>query len=112
MASIEDLLQQVDRILELDPASAALEQEIARYASCFECWQEENQELLNGPGDAVQRELLERLQEKHNAVVDLALALKEEVGSEIRRLKAHGKGLLIYTDNMPKRISTMVPKKW
>ncbi len=54
---------------------------------------------------------LKHLQALHASVLEQARAMQGEASEKLRKLKFHGRGVLVYTDYLPKRISSMKPRK-
>lgn len=59
----------------------------------------------------VSEELLLSLDTKHRAIIERVQTWQSATSSDLRDLKLKGKGILAYTDILPKRIGRMAPKK-
>jgi hypothetical protein len=51
-------------------------------------------------------ELLKKLEARHGEVIALAEAAMDRTEADAKGLRRKGKGMVAYTDNLPKRIST------
>lgn len=81
---------------------------IAAYTEAFDRWYSAACPSIEA-GDAVPLgglALLRELEIRHAAVMDLAQEIMRRTDVELKGLRRKGKGIVAYTDTLPKRIST------
>lgn len=71
---------------------------IEAYSEAFSRWYAENP-------NPTESEQLERLSRHHTEILEKVAELRELTSIDLRNLKKKGKGILAYTDVLPKRIS-------
>lgn len=110
---LKDLIALADLIIagEADPEKAS--QQIVNYSGAFELWSEGQLDLFENhvSPEANVREDIEMLLAKHGQVIEKAQALLGKTASELKSLRARGKGVIKYLDHMPKRVSTIRGQK-
>jgi hypothetical protein len=67
--------------------------------------------LLESSNDRDLKAVGAEVAKQHSEVLRLAGELKESIAVSLRSLKRKGKGLIAYSDKLPKRISTIRPRK-
>lgn len=102
---LEEVIGLADRALSCDDQEQLVEQ-IQLYVDAFADWFDHNQDRISSADPAI-----EALQSKHAAVLARASALRGTFASEMRKVKVRGKGILAYTDIVPKRISSTKPRQ-
>lgn len=81
---------------------------IVAYTEAFDRWYSVATPSIEA-GDAAPLggiELLRQLETRHAAVMDLAQEIMRRTDAEVKGLRRKGKGMVAYTDTLPKRIST------
>ncbi len=79
---------------------------LEQYSEKFARWQQQI------PAEIEQNKaLLEKLQTLHSEILARAQTLKGGTAAQMRQLKKRGKGILAYTDVMPKRLGAIRPRK-
>ncbi|RIL11408.1 MAG: hypothetical protein DCC75_02355 [Proteobacteria bacterium] len=84
---------------------------ILRYCEEFDEWFAVSKPILSEVTDQGQISKLLLLQSKHHSLVDRVKELMRQTSSELSKLKTKGKAILTYTDFLPKRMSTIPPRK-
>ena len=102
---IEALIELANRAL--SPGSGASDVETASriecYSQAFAEWYKSYDK--SNSKDEMNSGLLQELSDKHRLVMDRARVVQESTSRDIRKLKLRGKGILAYTDMLPKRLS-------
>ena len=107
------IIQQGASVLELltDKDPAALDA-IDSYIESFTQWHAGwKARLSEHPADKELKAVGAEVAKQHSEVLRLAGELKESIAASLRSLKRKGKGLIAYSDKLPKRISTIRPRK-
>ena len=112
MVDIADLLKMAEDICSGGGGEDQLVDKIVHYTDLFEIWHEENKKVAGAEGAKADRAVLERLSRQHAAVLEKALGLRDNTSLRMRKLKTLVKGILAYTDVLPKKITTIKPRKW
>lgn len=102
---IKELVALADEVLArpvVDDASVEL---IERYSQTFGEWFSKNEKLIRENDPGLNRSDLEQLLSRHEAVVDMSEQLQAQYPEDLKKLRQRGKGLMAYTDMLPKRIS-------
>ena len=94
-----DLIAAAERIL-ASPESVELIPVITEYTEAFEQWYVE-WEKRPDKSKLPASDPIFTLQKKHEAVLNLAQALKGIVSDDLKRLKRKGKGIIAYADALP-----------
>ena len=100
---IPELLALADQVFE---ASSGVDQEIERiekYCRAFREWHAYAQQ--NQTGAEPLPEEIERLQERHTAVLERLERLRLDLSKEMGGFHKRAKGIMAYTDVLPKRVS-------
>lgn len=103
---LEKLIELADRALEANLRSSEAPELIEAYAEAFSKWESGHKKL--GSADEAR---LKELSAKHAALIGRLATMKEATAGDIRRLKLKGKGILAYTDILPKKISVTRKRK-
>jgi hypothetical protein len=85
-------------------------EKVAAYSAAFEAWGKENPDVLKGKVSA-EADSLRALAEVHAKIIDFAEEIKRQTGRELGEQRKKGKGIMAYTDILPKRISMSGTKK-
>lgn len=112
MTTTQDLLALAQEVL--DAATLPPDQfldRVAAYSDAFQKWNVDNQQALMGTATGAEAESLRSLAKLHAKIIDLAEALKDKTSHDLKHLKRKGKGIMAYTDILPKRISIWTRRK-
>lgn len=110
---LKPLLDLAGRIIAQEHPEADLLGLIEEYSARFTEWHESAEaggdlSLLEKSFGAANLKLLS---ERHRLVIAKVASLKEGTAEDLRNLKRRGKGIMAYTDTMPKRISLRKDRK-
>ncbi|MBN8547823.1 MAG: hypothetical protein J0M12_00760 [Deltaproteobacteria bacterium] len=110
--SLEELLRHAQQALDAigTPGDEFLEK-IAAYSAAFEAWASKNSEVLSGTRKPENEDTFRTLAAAHAKLMEHAEALKRKTGKDLSDLRKKGKGIMAYTDILPKRISISGTKK-
>ena len=86
-------------------------EKVAQYVSEFESWNLAHKSLLAGGASAQQIQEFKALAGVHAKVLDLAEKLKAQTRDSLKGLRKKGKGIMAYTDILPKSISMSGSRK-
>jgi|688.fasta_scaffold1022685_2 hypothetical protein len=99
----------LELLLEKDPAALdALDNYIESFTGWHAGWKSR---VSEHPSDKELKAVGAEVAKQHSEVLRLAGELKESISASLRSLKRKGKGLIAYSDTLPKRISTIRPRK-
>jgi hypothetical protein len=110
MGEVSGLISRAKAVLAATEEAEVL-RSIASYSDAFEQWGERNLGLGRAL-NAEEKPELQQLQALHAQVVARAEELKGQLSQHLRDLKKKGKGILVYTDILPKRLSSIRPRKF
>lgn len=99
------LIRLANAALEEGLSENQLESRLVEYANNFDAWFQSNQQALNGAATADQKAQFGQLGLLHVAIMDRALTLKKKAALDLRNLRKLGKGIMAYTDQLPKSVS-------
>jgi hypothetical protein len=108
MSEMAALIAKAEEILAADPASRELVVQVETYAELFEQWQFAVGDNLAASLASPEGTSLVRV---HAAVLARAKTVQGEVAIALKGLRKRGKGILAYTDSLPKSIATIKPRK-
>ena len=103
--SLGDLLTLGQNVTAGELLGDALVDAIIDYCSTFQSWYDE------ANLGAEDQDELARLEQIHSSVLSKAQMLQDEVSTGLRAVKTKGKGILAYTDNLPRKVSSVRAKK-
>jgi len=107
---VEDLIALADKVLSASGSTAETTELVADYTAAFSAWYETGPTKNIKPGAAEEGVLFE-LADKHEKVLALAKTILKGTSGELRAFKSRAKGLMVYADVLPKRVSTRRVKK-
>lgn len=84
---------------------------VAAYSTAFEAWRATNSDILKGEKPPQDEAEFRALAGAHAKLVDHLTALKARTGKDLGDLRKKGKGIMAYTDILPKRISISGTRK-
>jgi hypothetical protein len=108
--ALKELIVQADQILSSGQAPDIVNH-LEKYADSFSEWYGAYQKSLEQNKPLNTKEELEMLLTRHEKVMELSESLKESIPDEMAKLKNKGKGIMAYTDTLPKKISFTKPRK-
>ena len=110
--TLEELLRLAQETLNVPIASTTeFIEKIAQYSAAFAAWGAAHADILSGKQKPSDEKQFRLLAETHSKIIDRAEALKGETGKDLNQLRKKGKGIMAYTDILPKRISMSGTKK-
>ena len=101
---LDDLIKLADQALAAEPADPATVDLVSSYVEAFELWSVNFKNVADGITDL---ELGKQLQDKHAKIMRLVSKLSQGTAKDLRNLKVKAKGLLAYTDLLPKQIGAV-----
>jgi len=107
MTELKALICRGQDVLAADPTSGELLVKFDLYTELFEKWHAGVDDLAQALSLPEGVELLD----VHAAVLERAQEVQGEVAKALKGLRCRGKGILAYTDTLPKRIGTIRPLK-
>ena len=112
MKSTADLLALASEALAATelPADEFLNK-VAGYAEAFEIWKLGHSQELSGAIPEDGRAEFESLAELHAKIVDRVAELKSKTEQDLKHIRRKGKGIMAYTDTLPKRISISTKRR-
>ncbi|MEZ4754494.1 MAG: hypothetical protein R3A13_09345 [Bdellovibrionota bacterium] len=84
---------------------------IQSYFTAFTDWMENNEKSLDSASETLSVDKLNQLNNQHQAVLKKANKLKEQTKKDLIAQHAKGKGIMTYTDILPKRIRVTKQRK-
>lgn len=84
---------------------------LEKYAESFNAWYAAYEKSLAANQPINSKLELEQLLIKHEKVAEISESLKDSIPEEISKLKHKGRGIMAYTDLLPKKISFTKPTK-
>lgn len=81
------------------------------YAIEFGEWFAANEQLIAAGSGSLDRDRLRELAEKHEAVLHKTELMQKSFPEAMKELRNRGRGIMAYTDLMPKKISLNKPQK-
>lgn len=99
------LLATANSVLEAGISEDQLISRLEEYAQSFDLWFKSNQEALNGAASTEEKSQFGQLGLLHVAIIDRALTLKNKASLDLKNLRKLGKGIMAYTDQLPKSVS-------
>ncbi len=84
---------------------------VAAYAESFEIWKLSHSQELSGSIPAANLPEFQSLAEAHAKIVDRVEELKSKTEFDLKHIKRKGKGIMAYTDTLPKRISISTKRR-
>ena len=113
---LKPLIILADRVLAAsdDEHAVAL---LTEYTDAFASWQNDwikkhpAGTKVESPEKEAVAPLLRTLDVKHRQIVNRTAHLRGDVLKQMRELKRRGKGILQYTDDLPKQIGSIKPRK-
>lgn len=107
---VEQLIDLAKTLLNFEGQEDLRLEMLEQYCAEFAEWFADNRELLEA-NDNIDVDKLRELECEHNKVLELAKSWQGAVAGDLRKLKVKGKGIIAYTDILPKRLSQMRPTK-
>lgn len=104
----QKLIELADAILDCEITSPELLELMERYGAAVELWLQSPEFGAAEAADAAQ---LQTLGDRHGRVLELARTLSEKSSADLRSFRTRARGLLTYTDILPKVVSTRKPTK-
>lgn len=101
----QNLIQLADVIFEADIPLEEVLNRLDAYATLFDVWYAAHSDKLSSDAEVA------LLEERHHKVIECAAELLKGTSAELAKLKLKGKGILAYTDTLPKKISFRRPRK-
>lgn len=108
--TVDALISQADELLAETSPEEALPK-LEAYAADFDAWFERYQKSVDSGSPLADKSALEELLTRHEKVVDLTSRMQDTFPEEMKKLKQKGKGILAYTDTLPKKISFTKTRK-
>ncbi len=105
--ALSKLMEQVRDLLHEGRPLPDLIEKLDRYSQDFDVWYAGHRDRLEA-GDLPEADALLAL---HNELIDKAQTWLRQTGAELSNHKVRGKGILAYTDLLPKRISVRRVRK-
>ncbi len=105
-----NLIELANRILAAKAEDDVVEL-LGEYSVAFDAWYGKYQADLPSAKGSPWEAALKELKHKHEAVLSVAKKNQGEIKAQLRKLKKKGKGILAYTDRLPKRVTTTRPRK-
>jgi len=84
---------------------------LGEYSTEFDAWYAKYKDELPHAKGTPWEASLKELKRKHDAVLSRSKESQGEIKAQLRKLKKRGKGILAYTDLLPKRVGTVKPRK-
>jgi len=103
--SLSEILTLGQRATSGELSGDALVSAIIDYCSTFQSWYDEADLSVEAP------EELARLEQVHSLVLSQAQVLQDQVSAGLKAVKAKGKGIMAYTDILPRKVSSVRAKK-
>lgn len=108
----------LDKLIEKASAACLAEGEIdeqidriEKYFNLFSEWMDINEEVVDAHPESYSLDKLSELNDKHQAVIRFAKILKDQTKKDLIAQHARGKGIMTYTDFLPKKIRVTKQRK-
>ncbi|MCO6431795.1 MAG: hypothetical protein J5J00_13130 [Deltaproteobacteria bacterium] len=108
---LQELIRLADEVLADTKASDEGLERLENYCKSFDLWFAASEQLIRSKDPAIDSHQVNVLLTKHERIAELAQRLQDEIPGELRKLKQRGKGILAYTDLLPKKISYIKPRE-
>ena len=108
---IAELISLAEAAIGHDSKSEEFVQALESYSAAFDHWFSANQSKLSDITDQAWRSQVDRLVELHEGLVERVNQVQAEHPDDMKKLKQRGKGIMAYTDLLPKRLSMRRPTK-
>ncbi len=106
-SALSGLIIQAQELLQEGRALPELIEKLERYSEDFDLWYASSRDQLEA-GQLPEADVLLAV---HNEVIEKAQHWLKQAGTELSKHKVRGKGILAYTDVLPKRISVRRVRK-
>lgn len=107
MAELPDLVAQARELLRGGSPLEELIEKLERYSEDFDLWYASSRERI----EAGLFKEADNLLTLHDELIDKAQDWLRQAGADLAKHKVRGKGILAYTDVLPKRISVRRTRK-
>ena len=104
------LIAMADHLL-LSGQTAEAVEDLEKYAIAFNLWYDNYQTSTKQEKPLNSREELIQLLDRHEKVMEFSESLKSAIPEEMAKLRQKGKGIMAYTDTLPKKISFTKTRK-
>ena len=108
----------LDKLIQTAKEACASEGEIdeqidrvEKYFTAFADWMDVNQEVVEAHPETYSMDKLKDLNNRHQSVVRFASDLKAKAKKDLIAQHARGKGIMTYTDFLPKKIRVTKERK-
>lgn len=110
--STEELLRLAQEALAAQSISSdEFVEKVGRYSAAFESWSARHAEVLSGKQKPADVKEFRALAQAHAKIMEHAAELKHQTSKDLGELHKKGKGIMAYTDILPKRISMSGTRK-